>query len=70
MPANTIQEIIEFCAKGEKFSFTTEFAAKMSETEINFLDRMLYKGVRFDNNSILDVQTHYKPTETLPYLKF
>ena len=48
MPANTSQEKIAFCEKGEKFPFTIEFAAKMSETEITFLDTMLYKGVRFE----------------------
>ena len=36
----------------------------MSETEIMFLDTKVYKGVSFDKKSILDVQTHYKPTET------
>ena len=35
----------------------------MSETEITFLDTKVYKGVRFDKESILVVQTHYKPTE-------
>ena len=28
---------------------------------------MNFKGVRFDKESILDVQTHYKPTETFQY---
>ena len=35
----------------------------MSETEITFLDNKVHKGVRFDKESILVVQTHYKPTE-------
>ena len=42
----------------------------MSETEITFLDTKVYKGVRFDKESILDVQTHYKPTETFQYTNF
>ena len=42
----------------------------MSESEIMFLDTKVYKGVRFDNESILDVQTHYKPTETFQYTNF
>ena len=41
----------------------------MLKTEITFFDAMLYKGVGFDNKSILDVQTHYKPTETFQYRK-
>ena len=42
----------------------------MSQTEITFLDTMLYKRVGFDSKSILDVQTHYKPTKTFQYRKF
>ena len=42
----------------------------MSESEIMFLDTKVYKGVRFDNESILDVQTRYKPTETFQYTNF
>ena len=30
----------------------------------------MYKGVRFDKESILDVQTHYKPTEIFEYMNF
>ena len=30
----------------------------------------MYKGVLFDKESILDVQTHYKPTETFQYTNF
>ena len=42
----------------------------MSETEITFLDTKVYKGVRFDKEAILDVQTHFKPTETFQYTNF
>ena len=42
----------------------------MSETEIMFLDTKLYKAVRFDKESTLDMQTHYKPTETFQYTDF
>ena len=34
------------------------------------MDTKLYKGVRFNKESILDVQTHYKPTETFQYTNF
>ena len=30
----------------------------------------MYKGVRFEKESILDVQTHNKPTETFQYTNF
>ena len=42
----------------------------MSETEIMFLDTKVYKAVRFDKESTLDVQTHYKPTETFQCTNF
>ena len=44
--------------------------AEISETETTFLDTKVYKGVRFNKGSILDVQTHFKPTETLQYTNF
>ena len=34
------------------------------------MDTKVYKGGRFDKESILDVQTHYKPTETFQYTNF
>ena len=49
--------------KANNFHSTIKFTAEMSETEITFLDAKVYKGVRFDKESILDVQTHYKPKE-------
>ena len=30
----------------------------------------VYKGVRFNKDSILDVRTHFKPTETFQYTNF
>ena len=35
-----------------------------------FLDTTVYKGTRFKDQSILDVKTHFKPTETLQYTHF
>ena len=42
----------------------------MSETDITFLDTKVYKGVRFNKKSILEVQTHYKSTVTFQYTNF
>ena len=36
----------------------------------SFLDTIIYKGDRFRNDSILDIRTHYKPTETFQYTHF
>ena len=35
-----------------------------------FLDTTVYKGRRFRDQSILDVKTHFKPTETFQYTHF
>ena len=50
--------------KANNFHSTIKFTAEMSETEITFLDTKVYKGLRFNKESILDVQTHYQLTET------
>ena len=35
-----------------------------------FLDTLVHKGTRFRDQSILDVKTHFKPTETFHYTHF
>ena len=68
---NTSPDKIEsFLKKANNFHSTVKFRAEMPETEITFLGTKVYKGVRFDKESILDVQTHYKPTETFQYTNF
>lgn len=49
---------------------TIRFTAEISEKETIFLDTCVYKGDRFKDTSILDVRTHYKPTETFQYTHF
>ena len=63
-------EIEEFLLKANNFHPTIKFTAEISETETTFLDTKVYKGVRFDKDSIFDVRTHFKPTETLQYTNF
>ena len=37
----------------------------MPKTKITFFDKKVYKGISYNKESILDVQTHhYQPTET------
>ena len=38
--------------------------------ETTFLDTSIYKGIRFQNDAVLDVRTHFKPTETFQYTHF
>ena len=47
-----------------------KFTAEISETETTFLDTKVYKGDRFNKESILDVRTHFKATETFQYTNF
>ena len=48
----------------------TKFMAEISETETTFLDTNICKGKRFRSNSVLDVRTHFIPTETFQYTHF
>ena len=43
--------------------------AEISENEITFLDTVVFKG-EIDRKAILDIKTHYKPTETFQYTHF
>ena len=67
---STRQEISLFIEKANKFHPTIKFPAEISEIEIIFLDTIIYKGGRFRNDSILDIRTHYKPTETFQNTHF
>ena len=58
------QDINLFIEQANQFHPSIKFTAKISENEITFLDAIIYKGDRFLTVSILDIKTHYKPTET------
>ena len=48
-----------------------KFTAEISDSEIAFLDTKVYEGEKFNKDSTLDVQTHYKQTlETFQYTNF
>ena len=49
----SLDKIESFVKKANNFHSTIKFTAEMSETEITFLDAKVYKGVRFDKESIL-----------------
>ena len=46
------------------FLTSLTFTAEISENEVTFLDTVVFKGERFIKESILDIKTHCKPTET------
>ncbi|XP_078375806.1 uncharacterized protein LOC144659252 [Oculina patagonica] len=63
-------EIDEFLLEANSFHPTIKFTADISGTETTFLVTIVYKGDRFNKESILDVRTHYKPTETFQYTNY
>ena len=64
------KEIELFIEQANNFHPTIKFTADISDKEITFLDTVVYKGERFSKESILDIKTHYKPTETFQYTHF
>ena len=59
------ETIEEFCWRQTAFILQLiKFKAQISETETIFLDTVVYKGDRFLKESMLYVQTYFKPTET------
>ena len=63
-------EISKFIEQANKHHPTIKFTAEISETETTFLDTNVYKGERFKKAAVLDVCTHFKPTETFQYTHF
>ena len=49
---------------------TIKYTAEISDKETIFLDTYIDKGERFERDAILDVRTHFKPTETCQYTYF
>ena len=66
----SLYKIDSFVEKANNFHSTIKFTAEMPETEVTFLDTEVYKRGRFGKESILDVQTNYKPTETFQCTNF
>ena len=64
------EEIEHFIEQANSYHPTIKFTAEVSQLETTFLDTTVYKGERFEKESILDVRTHYKPTETLQYTNY
>ena len=64
------EDLTQFIDQANKHHPTIKFTAEISDTETTFLDTSVYKGERFTNESVLDIRTHYKPTETFQYTHF
>ena len=63
-------EINDFVLFANSFHPTIKFTCEMSSERIVFLDTEVFKGPRFAEGKILDVETHFKPTETFQYTHF
>ena len=64
------KEIDEFIALANKHHPSIKFTAEISDKKVNFLDTTVNKGEIFHNQGILDIRTHFKPTETFQYTHF
>ena len=64
------EEIEHFIEQANSYHPTIKFTAEVSQLETTFLDTIVYKGERFEKESILDVRTHYKSTETFQYTNY
>jgi len=60
-------EVTQFIEQANSHHPTFKFTAEVSDKGTTFLDTNIYKGERFTNESILDIKTHFKPTETFQY---
>ena len=68
----TKDEVDDYIEQANKFhpTINCKFTAGISDKEITFLDANVNKGQRFYKESLLDVRTHYEPTETFQYTNF
>ena len=64
------EEITHFIEQANNHHATIKFTAEISEDKDTFLDTIVYKGESFNSILILDVGTHFKPTETFQYTHF
>ena len=63
-------QVTQFIELANKHHQTIKFTAEISYTKITFLDTNVFKGERFAEKSILEIETHFKPTETFQYTHF
>ena len=59
----TKEEVDLFILEANRQHPTIKFTADISQSQINFLDTTVFKSERFYKESILDIRTHFKPTD-------
>ena len=60
-------EIAQFIEQTNIHNPTIKFTPEVSEMDSKFLDTSISKGERLKKGSVLDMRTHFKPTETFQY---
>ena len=63
-------EVTQFIEQANSHHPTIKYTAEISDMETTFLDTKVYKGERFAKQSILDIKTYFKATETFQYTHF
>ena len=66
----TREEIDQFIVGANRHQPNIKFTAEISDKETKFLDTTIFKGERFHKDSILDISTHFKPTEKFQYTHY
>ena len=66
----SMQEVSNFVNFANRFHPSITFTCKMSSQRAVVLDTEVFKGLRLSTHKILDLQTHFKPTETFQYTHF
>ena len=64
------QQLCDFVDFLNTWHPTVNFTLKYNMHSIDFMDMNIYKGSRFQSSGILDLQPHYKLTNTFSYLHF
>ena len=63
-------DIERFIEQANSYHPKIKFTAEISNAETTFLYTVVYKGNLSRHHSILDIKTHFKPTETFQYTHF
>ena len=63
-------EVTQFIEKTNSHHLTIKFTADISYIETMFLDTYVFKGERFAKDSVLEIETHFKPTATFQCTHF
>ena len=64
------KEVTQFIKQANSHHLTIKFMGEGSDMETTFLDKNIYKGERFAQQSRLDIKTHLKAAKRFQYTHF